>query len=269
MALLVSHVEVLIYDVFKNRSNFANDTPLNQSLLKLLKAIQEGNSSYVKEISEKLEKNSGDGEVWKKYLISKFLDSGSIINLYQDCISKSRENQYGQISLKKKILRKHQDFNKVIFQKWKLPIERINFPTVDDEYLHCEMQAMEHNYFSSNPINPLLIGISKLSCFMCWLVCKISNENHQNIKVFVRGTHGKQYLGWKLPTNLRNLDKIKKKLRDIFTQNLRLGQKLESDDPMTSSSECEGDCINLVHKSLILQVECAYGIILKKLFPEL
>lgn len=76
--------------------------------------------------------------------------------------------------------------------------------------VHSEMKILDH--FLTRPagsVPPLsYIGVSKLSCLGCWTTINAWNSAHDAPKYRVRGTHGKWYFPWAVPTSIAN-DKLK------------------------------------------------------------
>ncbi|KAK2807607.1 hypothetical protein FQN51_000040 [Onygenales sp. PD_10] len=70
--------------------------------------------------------------------------------------------------------------------------------------VHGELKVLE--YFVTRPadsIPPLsYIGVSKLSCLGCWTTINAWNKAHDAPRYVVRGTRGKWYFPWAVPTGI-------------------------------------------------------------------
>ncbi|KAK2797495.1 hypothetical protein FQN50_009181 [Emmonsiellopsis sp. PD_5] len=70
--------------------------------------------------------------------------------------------------------------------------------------VHSELKLLEH--FVTRPadsIPPLsYIGVSKLSCLGCWTAINAWNKTRDAPRYAVRGTHGKWYFPWAVPTGI-------------------------------------------------------------------
>ncbi|PGH01547.1 hypothetical protein AJ79_07895 [Helicocarpus griseus UAMH5409] len=67
--------------------------------------------------------------------------------------------------------------------------------------VHCELKILEHFASQSAKTPPIsYIGTSKLACMGCWMVVEAWNKAHQSSKYVLRGSHGKWYFPWAIPT---------------------------------------------------------------------
>ena len=69
-----------------------------------------------------------------------------------------------------------------------------------NEYFHCELQIL--NALWDNPGAHKYIGVSKLSCYLCWIVL-----NQQSCRFKSRGTHGQISANCQSPMSLRDTPK--------------------------------------------------------------
>ena len=249
-----------MHDLSKNIAQIqANMIPLNKAIIKLFDAINGSLKGYVEELSSKVVEEYYTGKdntaVWNKYISCLFSeDIGTLLSLYQECYTLA-SNDKGIVA--QKIIRNFKDFNKVVKYYGESDLKNIEFPIVEDERLHAELQVLEE--LSVKTIKEVLIGISKLCCYQCDYTFKVFNDVNETF-LTVRGTHGKIYLGWVFPENIQNGKKIKelflencKKILDDF--HLFKLDKSILDDPNNSLSDIEIDVNQDLLTNLAIQGE--------------
>lgn len=152
LELQILNIKILVHNLSKNVVEIqTNATELNTAITKLVDATNGNLTGYIQELSLKVagkyyndEKNTS---VWNKYVSCLFSNNiGILLNLYQECYTLALKSES---IVTRKIVLNFKDFNKVIKYFNELKLKSIEFPTVENEKLHPELQALESLSFKS------------------------------------------------------------------------------------------------------------------------
>ena len=264
--LVLLNIENLLCQMTIDNALLLDETPLAKSIISLYDEFISQKPLYLEKVSAKIRNEMIDENVWKTYLSSKFSECGGLICAYNSCLFYARSHD-GELA--KKILRNYNDFNKVIQKFSDLPFHGIKFPLVVDESVHCELQLLQH-IDMTDPFVSLMgsytIGVSKLSCYMCYQILHIYSSINDRTTINFRGTHGKLYIGWRFPKNLKNEKRITEKMLSCLLEEFSEKNFQISDDAERSLSNIKENYIDLIEKGLISDGEWATNILSNRIF---